>query len=161
MNNELVEIVNSGSSNQGSAILKTKYHNPKDLIVQHLPFEGKVNKIEVNRLGNGFIIDTLSNVFFQEILKTGVKVVEIYERVIYRESFKISPFRKYNDKLFAMRQKYKDENDNVIQLLVKLIMNSLYGEQIRKDIEEKFARKSQSWMLTEYEEKVKVYCKIS
>ena len=30
-----------------------------------------------------------------------------------------------------------------MQILVKLLMNSLYGEQIRKDIEEKFACKSE------------------
>ena len=73
----------------------------------------------------------------------------------------MSPFRKVIDKLFALRQKYKDENNNVRQLLVKLLMNSLYGENIRKDIEEKFACKSEMWMQTEYDERVKDYLKIS
>ena len=36
-----------------------------------------------------------------------------------------------------------------MQLLVKLIMNSLYGEQIRKDIEESLACKSEAWMTSE------------
>ena len=40
-------------------------------------------------------------------------------------------------------------------------MNSLYGENIRKDIEEKFACKSEAWMMTEYDERVKDYSKIS
>ena len=40
-------------------------------------------------------------------------------------------------------------------------MNSLYGENIRKDIEEKFAGKSEMWMQTEYDERVKDYWKIS
>ena len=31
-----------------------------------------------------------------------------------------------------------------MQLLVKLIMNSLYGEQIRKDIEESYQCKSEN-----------------
>ena len=48
-----------------------------------------------------------------------------------------------------------------MQLLVKLLMNSLYGENIRKDIEEKFACKSEAWMMTEYDERVKDYWKIS
>ena len=48
-----------------------------------------------------------------------------------------------------------------MQLLVKLLMNSLYGENIRKDIEEKFACKSEMWMQTEYNERVKDYWKIS
>ena len=48
-----------------------------------------------------------------------------------------------------------------MQILVKLLMNSLNGEQIRKDIEEKFACKSEVWMLTEYDERVIEYWKIS
>ena len=48
-----------------------------------------------------------------------------------------------------------------MQLLVKLLMNSLYGENIRKDIDEKFACKSEAWMMSEYDERVKDYWKIS
>ena len=110
---------------------------------------------------NGYIIDTLTSVDIQEIVKIGGEVVEIYEGVIYRENFKVNPFRKVVDRLFNSRQKYKDENNDVMQLLVKLIMNSFYGEQIRKDIEEKFACKSEMWMETDYDERVKDYWKIS
>ena len=59
--------------------------------------------------------------------------------------------------MFALKQKYKDEGNDVMQLLVKIIMNSLYGEQIRKDIEESFACKSEAGMRTEYDECVKDY----
>ena len=38
-----------------------------------------------------------------------------------------------------------------MQLLVELMMNSSYGENIRKDIEESFACKSEHWM-SEYED---------
>ena len=161
MNYELVEKFNNGNFNQGSAILKIKYYNPRDLIVQHLPIKEKVNKIEINRMRNGYIVDTLTSVDIQEIVKIGGKVIEIYGGVIYRENFKVSPFRKVIDKLFASRQIYKDENNDVMQLLVKLLMNSLYGENIRKNIEEKFACKSEYWMQKEYNERVKDYWKIS
>ena len=40
-------------------------------------------------------------------------------------------------------------------------MNSLYGENIRKDIEENFACKSVAWMMTENDERVKDYWKMS
>ena len=43
---------------------------------------------------NGYIIDTLTSVDICEIVKIGGRVVKIYEGVIYRENFKISPFRK-------------------------------------------------------------------
>ena len=161
MNKFLVHKFNNQNFNQGSAILKIKYYNPKNLIVQHLPVKEKENKLEINRMRNGYIIDFLTSVDIQEIVKIGGKVIEIYEGVIYRENFKISPFIKVIDIIFALRQKYKDEGNDVMQLLVKLLMNSLYGEQIRKDIEEKFACKSEMWMETEYDERVKDYWKIS
>ena len=40
-------------------------------------------------------------------------------------------------------------------------MNSLYGEQIRKDIEESYKCKSEMWMMTEYDELVLDYRKIN
>ena len=40
-------------------------------------------------------------------------------------------------------------------------MNSLHGENLRKIIEEKFACKSEAWMMSEYDERVKDYWKIS
>ena len=41
MRNDLVEKFNIQTFTQGSAILKTKYHNPPNLIVQHLPVQKK------------------------------------------------------------------------------------------------------------------------
>ena len=161
MNDELVDKFNNGHFNQGSAILKVKYYNPKNLIVQHLPVKEKEKKIEINFMRNGYIIDYLTSFDIQEDVKIGGKVIEIYEGVIYQKNFKVSPFRKVIEKLFALRQKYKDEGTDVMQLLVKLLMNSLNGENIRKDIEEKYACKSEAWMMNEYDERVKDYWKIS
>ena len=162
MNDVYVEAFNNQSFNEDgdeSAILTIKYYNPSDLIFQHLPIKEKVKKIEVNRMRNGYIIDTLTSVDIQEIVKIGGKVVEIYEGVIYRENFKISPFRKV-EKLFALRKKYKDEKNDLMQGLVKLIMNSLYGVQIRKDINETYYCKSEYWMKTEFDENVLDYWKL-
>ena len=47
-----------------------------------------------------------------------------------------------------------------MQGLVKLIMNSLYGVQIRKDINESFYCKSETWMKTEFDENVLDYWKL-
>ena len=121
MTDDLVEKFNNQTFNQGSAILKIWYYNPKDLIVQHLPVKEREKKIGINRMRNGYVFDTLTSVDIQEIAKIGGKVVEINEGVIYRKNFRISAFKKVNDKLFPLRQKYKDENNDVMQLLVKLI----------------------------------------
>ena len=135
MNIKLVKKFNTGNFTQGSAVIKISYFKPKNLIVQHLPFKEKEKTIEINRMRNGYFIYHLTSVYIQEVVEIGGKVVEIYEGVICREKFKVSPSRKVIDKLFASRQKYKDEGNEVMQLLVKILMNSLYGEQIRKDIE--------------------------
>ena len=109
---------------------------------------------------NGYIVDTLTSLDIQEIVQIGGKVVDNYEGVIYRENFKVSPFRKVIEKLFALRQKYKDEKNDLMQGLVKLIMNSLHGVQIRKDINESYFCKSETWMKTEFDENVLDYWKL-
>ena len=48
-----------------------------------------------------------------------------------------------------------------MQLLVKLIMNSSYGEQRRKGIEGSYQCKSEMRMMTDYDEKVLDYQKIN
>ena len=161
MNDELVEKFNIQTFTQGSAILKIKYYNPTNLIVQHIPVKEREKKIEINCMRNRYSFETLTSVDIQEIVKIKGKVLEIYEGVIFRENFKISPFKKVFDNLFELRQKFKAKNNDVVQLLVKLIKKFLYGEQIRKDIEGSYQRKSEIWMITEYDERVLDYQKIN
>ena len=94
MKDELVEKFNTGNFTQGSAFFKTQYYNPSILIVQNLPVKERENKIEINRMRNGHIINTLTSVDIQEIVKIEGKVIEIYEGVIYTENFIVIPFRK-------------------------------------------------------------------
>ena len=72
----------------------------------------------------------------------------------YRENFKISPFRKVIEKNICLKKKYKDEKNDLMQALIKLIMNSLYGVQIRRDINESYHCKPETWMKTEFDENV-------
>ena len=83
MKDELFDKLNTGSFNQGSAILKIKYYNPENLIVQHLPVKDKEKQIEINRMRNGHIIQNLTSVDILENVKIVGKVIEIYEGVIY------------------------------------------------------------------------------
>ena len=138
MNDSIVDQFNSGKTEFVSAILKIKYYNPKDLVIQHLPVTEEVNKIEVNRLRNGYITDTLTSVDIEEIVKIRGKVIEVHEGVLYRKNLKESPFKEFINNLFELRAKYKSEGEDILQEMVKLIMNSLYGQTIRKDIEEEF-----------------------
>ena len=53
MNNELADNFNNQIFTQGSAVLKYKYYNPKNLNVQHFPVKEREKKIEINRMRNG------------------------------------------------------------------------------------------------------------
>ena len=56
MNKTYVEAFNNKNFNEDgdeSAILTIKYHNPPNLIFQHLPVKEKNKKIEVKRMRNG------------------------------------------------------------------------------------------------------------
>ena len=77
MNDELIEKFNTSLFNQRSAILKIEYYNPKKIIDQHLPVKERENTIEINHRRNGYIIQTLTSVNIQEIVKIGGKVPEI------------------------------------------------------------------------------------
>ena len=92
---------------------------------------------------NGYIIDHPTSVDIHETIKIGGKLIKIHDGLIYRKNFRVSPSRKFIDKLIALRQNYKDENNDVLLILVYLLMNSLYGENIRKDIGESFHCKSE------------------
>ena len=80
--------------------------------------------------------------------------------MIYKENFKIPPFRKFIKDLFDLRLKYKGNGEEILQEMVKLIMNSVYGHTIRKDINEEYLCKSEHWMKTEFDERVKDYWKL-
>ena len=101
---------------------------------------------------NGYTIDTLTSIDICEIVEIDGKVMEINEGVFFRGNFRISPFTKSVEKLFALRQKHKDEKNYLLQGLVILIMNSLYGVQIRRDINESYYCKLETWMKTEFDE---------
>ena len=78
MNLIYVEVFNIQTSNQdgnGSAFLGRIYYNPPNLIFQHLPTEGKLKNIEANPMRNGYIVDTVTPVYIQEIVKIGEKVI--------------------------------------------------------------------------------------
>ena len=159
---EYTEIVNQFNTKKftKSAILKIEFYNPKDIVLQHIPVKEEVNKVEVNRLRNGYIVDVLTSVDIQEIVRVGGKFIEVYECVIYRENFTVSPFREFNKNLFDLRLKYEKEGNDILQERVKLTMNSIYGQTIRRDIEDEFCCKTEHWMKTEYDERVKGYWKL-
>ena len=80
--------------------------------------------------------------------------------VIYKETSEISPYRKIIEKLFAIRQQNKDEHNLLMQNLVKLMMNSLYGIHMCEDKIKFYICKTEHWMKTEFDENVLDYWKL-
>ena len=118
-----------------SAILRKK--NITILLILYFNiYQLEKSSKKVDRMRNGYIIDMLTSVDSCEIVKIGGKLIEIYEGVIYRENFKISPFRKVIEKLFALGQNIKTKKNDLMQGLVIFVMKSLYGVEIRRDINE-------------------------
>ena len=87
---------------------------------------------------NGYNIEWITSVEIQEIFNLGGKVIKIYEGVICKEDFQTPPFTKEIEILFNVKQKNKDEGNDIVEKLVKLLMNSLYGENLRTDITEEY-----------------------
>ena len=107
MNITYVDVVNNQTVNENgneSAILRVKQYNPRNLIFQH-SIKKKVKNIDINRMRNGYIIDTLTSVDICEIVKIGRKVIQIYEGVLYRENFKVNPLRKIVEKNICFKKK--------------------------------------------------------
>ena len=70
------------------------------------------------------------------------------------------PFRKVIEEMFTSRQKHKDQSIDLLQNLVKLIMNILYAVQIREHNNESYKCKSQNWLEAEYENNVLDYWRL-
>ena len=109
MNDVYVKAFNNQTFNQDgneSGILKIKYYNPPNLIFQqHLPVKEKVKNIEVNRMKNGYSFVKLTSVDISEIVKTGGRVIEIYEGAYYREKFQDVAFQENYRKIVCFRTK--------------------------------------------------------
>ncbi len=61
----------------------------------------------------------------------GVIIKKIHEQIIYTKKFK--PFKDWVERLYSLRRMYQ-EQDNPMQAVIKLTMNSLYGKFAQKEI---------------------------
>lgn len=48
-----------------------------------------------------------------------------------------NPFKTFIEKFFALRLKYKNDGNALLDNAVKLILNSCYGKTVQKDIDTK------------------------
>ena len=127
MNDAICTLFNSGRWNESnrSAFLTVKYHNPPNLIFQHLPIKEKIenpyknNSIEeINRMRNGIIIDTLTSVDIVEIVKCGGIILEIFEG-FFCHNLEYNPYTEFVTDMFKKRDMFKSQGKDLLQNLAK------------------------------------------
>ena len=163
MNESICTFFNSGKWTElnRSAFLTVKYHNPEILIFQHLPVKEKIknpyknNRLEeINRMTNGMIIDTLTSVNIVEIVKCGSVILEVYEG-FFCHNLEYNPYTEFVTDMFEKRDLFKSQGKDLLQNLAKKIGLSVYGGNIRKDINEKYKCVTENWMKENFDDRVK------
>ena len=163
MSDAVCTLFNSGRWNElnRSAFLTIKYHNPANLGFQHLPIKEKIknpyknNRLEeINRMRNGLIIDTLTSVDIVEIVKCRGVILEVYEG-FFCHNLEYNPYTEIVTDMFEKRDMLKSQGKELLQNLAKKIGLSVYGGNIRKDINEEYKCVTENWMKENFDDRVK------
>lgn len=92
----------------------------------YLPYVG-VHHHEKLYFPKGEFTSWLTTFEVRKALHEGYEIVRLGEGIIYTETF--TPFSSCIDELYAMRQKFKREENTAMQLMVKTLMNGgLFGK---------------------------------
>ena len=144
-----------------SAFLTVKYHNPENLVFQHLPIKGKIenpyknNRLEeINRMKNGITIDTLTSVDVVEIVKYGGLILEVFEG-FFCHNQEYNPYTEFVRDMFEKRDLFKSQGRDLLQNLPKKIWLSGYGGNIRKDINQEYKCVTENWMREIFDDRVR------
>ena len=163
MNDAICYLFNSGRWNElnRSAFLTIKYHNPENLVFQHLPIKEKINNPyknnrfeEINRMRNGIIIDTLTSVDIVEIVKCGGVILEVFEGM-FSHNLEFNPYTEFVTDMFQKRDLFKSQGKDLLQNLAKKIGLSVYGGNIRIDINEEYKCVTENWMRENFDDRIK------
>ncbi|ESO85549.1 hypothetical protein LOTGIDRAFT_155035 [Lottia gigantea] len=165
-NEKFVKLFNEQKFRPRTAILKVWFKYPTNMFFQPIPAKDKITftniigKKETGtkiRFRNGFCSDVLTSVDIQEIVKSGSKIIKILDGIVYEDNFKTPPYRDYILILKELRNKYKKEGDNCMNLLG----NSLYSKSIQKDINTSRHLWSEATFKANYDSHVKSYEKVN
>ena len=111
MNDSFCSLFNSGRWNglKKSAFLTVKPHNPENLLFQHLPVKEKSknpyknNSLEeINEMGSGIIIDTLTCVDFVEKVKSAGVCLEVFEG-FFCHNLEYNPYTEFVTDMFEKK----------------------------------------------------------
>ena len=103
---------------------------------------------------NGVIVDTLTSVDIVELLKFGGDILEVYER-FFCHNVEYNPYTGFVTNTFEKRDLFKAQGKDSIQNLAKKIGLSVYGGNIRRDINEEYKCVTENWMRENFDDRVK------
>jgi len=164
---EIVYKFNTQTFRPKTGIFSVVFQYPNDMFFQPVPIKDKVKNqnnnshVKVIRFRNGICYDVLTSVDIQEIVRCGGKILHITDGIIYEKNYQVSPFRNYIEKLFNLRKRYKTEGNTVGDELIKLLMNSLYGKTVQKDITTKYHLWNENTLRKNFTQEVKDYEKLN
>lgn len=95
---------------------------PEGLKVPLLPFR-REDKI-IFPLGT--FTGRYTHIELRRAIELGYHILDVKSTYYFLET--MEPFREFVDDLYGLRQRYKSEGNKIMELVVKLIMNSLYGK---------------------------------
>ena len=72
------------------------------------------------------------------------KVCNVYGGFIYLKNFKASPFKKVIENLFGPKLNSEEEANDLMLDLIKFCMNSIFGQSIKKDVDEEYIIRSKN-----------------
>ena len=124
MSDAFCSLVNSGRWGElkRRAFLTLKYHNPENLVFQHLPVKKIKNTYknhrldEINRMRNGIIVDNLTSVDIVEKVKCGSDFLEVFEG-FFCHNLVYSLFTEFVTNKFDKRDLFKSKGKVLLQNL--------------------------------------------
>ena len=154
MKESICSLVNSERRNELniSAFLTVKFHNPDNLIFQHLPVKEKIKNPyknfrlkEIIGIRNGIILDTLTSVDIVEMVKCGGNILEVFEE-FFCHNLEYNPYIDFVTDMLEKRDFFKSQGKHLLQNLAKKIGLSVYGGNIRKDTNDEYKCFTENWM---------------
>ena len=103
---------------------------------------------------NGISIDTLTSVDIIEIVKCRGVILEVYEG-FFCHNLEYNPYTEFVTDMFEKRDMFKSQGKELLQNLAKKIGLSVYGGNVRKDINEEYKCVTENWMKEKFDDRVK------
>ena len=103
---------------------------------------------------NGVIIDTLTGIHIGEIVKYGGIILEVFDG-FFCHNLEYNPYIEFVTDMFEKRDMFKSQGKDLLHNLAKRIGLSVYGGDIRKDINEEYKCITENWMRENFDYRVK------